>query len=127
MVRYTKHLMVRSGFSRLVDPMRFRADLRRFGRVRPEWRLWYAWEEHWRLAAKGWNRSSKYPGRVDLFWASTSASADASMGWSDLVEQLEIHRFEGHHSGTLDVGGADALAAALRSAIDLESARRRHG
>lgn len=111
-----RHLMVRSGLARLVDPLRFRADLRRHGRVRPEWRLWYAWEEHWRLAAAEWNRSNTYAGRVDLFWANESASADSSMGWEPLVGELVIHRFEGDHLGVLEPRGAAALARSMRSA-----------
>ena len=57
-----RHLMVRSGLARVVDPVRFQADLRAHGRVRPEWRLWYAWEEHWKLAARAWDRSRTFDG-----------------------------------------------------------------
>lgn len=113
-----RHLMVRSGFARAVDPLRFRADLRRDGRVRPDWRLWYAWEEHWKLAATQWNRSNTYPGVIDLFWASKSASADATMGWEPLVRDVRVHRFDGDHMGSLEPRGAAALGATLRSAMD---------
>ncbi len=112
-----RHLMVRSGLARLVDPFRFRADLRTDGRVRPDWRLWYAWEEHWKLAARHWDRTSTYPGRVDLFWADGSASADATMGWADLVGDLRIHRFPGDHEGILEPRGAASLARVLRRAL----------
>ena len=110
--------MVRTGLARLVDPLRFRADLRTRGRVRPEWRLWYAWEEHWKLAATEWNRSNTYPGRVDLFWANDSASADSTMGWDPLVGELCVHRFEGDHLGALEPRGAGPLAESLSSAMD---------
>jgi acyl-coenzyme A synthetase/AMP-(fatty) acid ligase/thioesterase domain-containing protein/acyl carrier protein len=113
-----RHLMVRSGLARLIDPIRFRADLRRDGRVRPDWRLWYAWEEHWQLAARHWDRSSTYPGRVDLFWADDSASSDATMGWGPLVGELHVHRFAGDHEGILEPTGARALARSLRRVID---------
>ncbi len=113
-----RHVMVRSGVARLVDPWRFRQDLHRTGRVRPDWRLWYAWEEHWKLAAKGWDRSSPYPGRVDLFWADGSASSDATMGWGSLVGDLRIHRFPGDHEGILEPTGAPSLAHALRLVLD---------
>jgi hypothetical protein len=110
--------MVRAGLARHVDPLRFRADLRRHGRVRPDWRLWYAWEEHWKLAATEWNRSSPYGGSVDLFWADLTPSADATMGWGPLVDDLSVHRFAGDHMGILEPRGAPALAAALRSVLD---------
>lgn len=113
-----RHLSVRTGLSRWIDPPRFRRDLRRDGRVRPEWRLWYAWEEHWKLAATAWNRSRTYGGRVDLFWASDSPSADASMGWAPLVGELVVHRFAGDHLGVLEPRGASSLAEVLRSALD---------
>lgn len=113
-----RHLMVRTGLSRRIDPLRFRKDLRENGRVRPEWRLWYAWEEHWNLAATAWDRSSTYEGAMDLFWASNSASADATMGWDPLVTELSIHRFEGDHMGTLESFGAGPFGAALRGVID---------
>jgi len=113
-----RHLMVRTGLSRLVDPIRFRRDLRRHDRVRPEWRLWYAWEEHWQLAVKHWNRTNTYDGTIDLFWADTTPSVDATMGWGPLVGGLEIHRFAGDHEGILEPRGVAALAAALRPALD---------
>jgi thioesterase domain-containing protein len=115
-----RHLMVRTGLVRLVDPLRFRRDLRRVGRVRPTLRLWYAWEEHWKLAARGWNRSATYPGRLHLFWCSESGSADATMGWAPLVGDLEIVRFDGDHMGILEPRGVTALADVLRRAIDDE-------
>jgi acyl-coenzyme A synthetase/AMP-(fatty) acid ligase/thioesterase domain-containing protein/acyl carrier protein len=118
--RTTRHLMVRSGLVRLVDPIRFRHDLRRLGRVRPTLRLWYAWEEHWKLAARGWNRSGAYPGRMHLFWGSESGSADATMGWAPLVRDLHIVRFDGDHMGILEPRGVTALAEVLRRAIDDE-------
>lgn len=113
-----RHLMVRTGLSRWIDPIRFRDDLRRHGRVRPEWRLWYAWEEHWKLAATAWDRTRTYPGRMDLFWAEDSPSADASMGWAPLVGELAVHRFAGDHLGVLEPRGAIALAKELRAALD---------
>jgi acyl-coenzyme A synthetase/AMP-(fatty) acid ligase/thioesterase domain-containing protein/acyl carrier protein len=113
-----RHLMVRSGLARRVDPLRFRLDLRRHGRVRPEWRLWYAWEEHWKLAAQEWDRSSSYPGRMDLFWVDETPSADATMGWGPLVGELVVHRFEGDHESLLEERCASALAKALRDALD---------
>jgi thioesterase domain-containing protein len=113
-----RHLMVRSGVARVVDPLRFKADLRRDGRVRPEWRLWYAWEEHWKLAAQAWQRNSTYDGTVDLFWANDTGSADATMGWGPLVEELHIHRFEGDHLGLLEPRGSAQLAESLRTVLD---------
>jgi thioesterase domain-containing protein len=113
-----RHLMVRTGLAERLDPLRFQADLRATGRVRPEWRLWYAWEEHWKLAAAAWDRSATYEGTVDLFWASDTASADATLGWGPLVEDLRIHRFEGDHMGTLEPRGASELASALRAVLD---------
>lgn len=113
-----RHATVLSGLARVIDPLRFAADLRRHGRVRPEWRLWYAWEEHWKLAVTEWDRSNTYPGRVDLFWASDTASADASMGWEPLVGELVVHRFGGDHLGALEPRGAKALATSLRGTLD---------
>jgi len=113
-----RHAMVRTGLSRVVDPLRWRLDLARHGRVRPEWRLWYAWEEHWRLAAEAWDRTSRWAGRMDLFWASVTPSADATMGWGPLVGDLRIHHFDGDHTGILEPVGAVALGAALRQTLD---------
>ena len=113
-----RHATVVSGLARVIDPLRFKADIRRHGRVRPEWRLWYAWEEHWRLAVTEWDRSNTYPGRVDLFWAGDTASADASMGWESLVGELAVHRFQGDHLGALEPRGAMALAESLRGVLD---------
>lgn len=116
--RTVRHFAVRSGLSRIVDPVRFRADIRTHGRVRQGWRLWYAWEEHWKLAARGWDRGATYPGRVHLFWGSDSASADATMGWGPLVGELRIERFPGDHMGILEPRGAAELAAVLRPALE---------
>jgi acyl-CoA synthetase (AMP-forming)/AMP-acid ligase II/thioesterase domain-containing protein/acyl carrier protein len=116
--RLARHLSVRSGLADRVDPLRFAADLRRFGRVRPEWRLWYAWDEHWKLAAKAWDRALTYEGRVDLFWASQTPSADNSQGWGPLVADLVIHRFDGDHDSLLEPRGVGPLAEALRSVLD---------
>ena len=113
-----RHLMIRTGVSRWIDPIRFRADLRAHGRVRPEWRLWYSWEEHWKLAAKAWDRSRTFAGTIDLFWADESAAADATMGWAPLVGDVRIHRFAGDHQGVLEPAGAGFLAPALRRALD---------
>jgi acyl-CoA synthetase (AMP-forming)/AMP-acid ligase II/thioesterase domain-containing protein/acyl carrier protein len=125
--RTARHLMVRSGLVRVIDPMRYRRDLRRFGRVRPTLRLWYAWEEHWKLAARGWNRGGSYPGRMHLFWGSESGSADATMGWAPLVRDLVIVRFDGDHMGILEPRGVTALAEVLRRAIDDEIDASRSG
>ncbi|HMT26032.1 MAG TPA: hypothetical protein PKD07_17020, partial [Microthrixaceae bacterium] len=89
-----------------------------------EWRLWYAWNEHWRLAAKHWNRTSPYRGRIDLFWADDTPSADSTMGWKPLVDQVVIHRFAGDHEGILEPRGAAHLAAALADALEDAVARR---
>ena len=117
-----RHAMVRTGLARVVDPLRFRLDIRRHGRIRPEWRLWYAWEEHWRLAAKEWNRESPYSGRLDLFWESTTGSDDSTMGWGPLVDDLRIHRFavggDGDHDAILEPAGAAALGPRLRDVLD---------
>ena len=120
-----RHAEVRAGLHRIVDPIRFRADLRRHGRVRAEWRLWYAWEQHWRMAAKAWDRASVSPVHLDLFWAEDSASADATMGWGPLVDAVDVHRFAGDHEAILEPRGAPALSAALRTVIDarLDSGR----
>lgn len=119
--RLGRHLMVRSGLSRVIDPFRFRHDLRTHGRVRPAWRLWYAWEEHWKLASIAWDRTNPYDGVVDLFWAESTPSADASLGWSSLVGDLRIHRFPGDHIGILEERGASGLAGVLRASIDARS------
>ncbi|MFM7068441.1 MAG: AMP-binding protein, partial [Actinomycetes bacterium] len=113
-----RHLMVRSGVSRLVDPVRWKRELAQKGRVRPEWRLWYAWEEHWRLAAKAWDRTTRWAGRMDLFWASDTPSADATMGWGSLVDDLRIHRFAGDHMGVLEPAGAPLLGSSIRAVLD---------
>lgn len=113
-----RHLMVRTGLARAIDPLRFRRDLARDGRVRPDWRLWYAWEEHWRLATQGWDRTNRFDGTVDVFWADDTASADATLGWGPLVTDLHLHRFEGDHEGILEPRGAPSLAKALRAVID---------
>lgn len=113
-----RHLMVRTGVARVVDPLRFREDLRRRGNVRPEWRLWYAWEQHWKLAATSWNRAHTYGGHLDLFWADQSASTDSSMGWGPLVAGLDIHRIPGQHERLLDEQGATGLARSLRATLD---------
>lgn len=121
-----RHLSVRTGLARLIDPLRFELDLKRHGRVRPEWRLWYAWEQHWKLAAQQWDRSSTYPGRVDLFWEATTTATDDSMGWKPLVGELVIHRFAvavGDHDAILEPSGAPALAASLRGVLDERSSR----
>lgn len=120
-----RHLMVRTGLAERLDPFRFRADLRATGRVRPEWRLWYAWEEHWKLAATAWDRSNTYDGRVDLFWADDTASADSTLGWGPLVGQLEVHRFAGDHMGVLEPRGAVSLAERLRAQLDQTVNKRR--
>ena len=113
-----RHLMIRTGLSRWIDPLRFRADLRAHGRVRPEWRLWYSWEEHWKLAAKAWDRARTYAGTIDLFWADESAASDATMGWAPLVGNVRIHRFAGDHQGVLEPSGVTHLAPVLRRALD---------
>jgi thioesterase domain-containing protein/acyl carrier protein len=113
-----RHLMVQSGAARVIDPLRFRSDLRKHGAVRKEWRLWYAWEEHWKVAAKGWDRSSTYGGKLDLFWADGSGASDGTMGWGPLVGELVIHRFAGNHETLLEPSGAPALAKMLRDAVD---------
>lgn len=119
-----RHLTVRTGVARIVDPWRFRADLARHGRVRPEWRLWYAWEEHWKLAATAWDRTTRLPGRMHLFWESSTGSTDSTMGWGPIVEDLVVHRFEvgpgRDHDDILEPAGAPALAGALRAAMDAE-------
>lgn len=113
-----RHLMVRSGLARLVDPHRFAADLRKHGRIRPSWRLWYAWEEHWKLAATAWDRANSYEGRVDLFWADETPGSDESMGWSPLVGELVVHDFRGDHEGILEERGVADLAVRLRLVLD---------
>jgi thioesterase domain-containing protein len=118
-----RHLMVRTGLAEAIDPIRFRRELRRTGRIRPEWRLWYAWEQHWRLAAHAWDRASAYPGALDLFWADDTGSSDSTMGWAGLVDDLRIHRFPGDHEGTLEPRGAAALARTLREVLDARVGR----
>lgn len=116
--RISRHLMVRTGLARLIDPIRFRRDLHTHGRVRPSWRLWYAWEEHWKLAARSWDRANVYGGVVDLFWADDTPSADSTLGWGQLVGTLRIHGFPGDHIGVLEERGAPALARVLRDVMD---------
>lgn len=116
--RVARHLSVRSGLAERIDPARFRRDLRIHGRVRPDWRLWYAWDEHWRLAVKAWDRGSTFPGVVDLFWADDTPSTDDSLGWRPLVGELVLRRFPGDHYGILEPRGAPQLANVLRTALD---------
>ena len=113
-----RHLSLRTGTARRIDRVRFAADLRRHGRVRPEWRLWYAWEEHWKLATKAWDRSNRYDGPLHLFWAGETGSTDASMGWAPLVADLHVHRFPGFHDDLLEEQGAPALSRSLREVLD---------
>ena len=113
-----RHLIVRSGLARVIDPPRFKLDLRRHGRIRPEWRLWYAWEEHWQLATSRWNRANRFEGIVDLFWADDTPSSDATLGWGPIVSELRLHRFAGDHMGILEPRGAPALAKVLRGVLD---------
>lgn len=115
---FARHLSLRTGLARRVDAVRFALDLRRRGRVRPEWRLWYAWEQHWRLATRAWDRTKPYPGRLDLFWASLTGSTDGTMGWGPLVDDLRIWRYEGFHDHLLEESGSPALAAAMRPVLD---------
>jgi amino acid adenylation domain-containing protein len=115
---FARHVMVRSGLARVIDPWRFRFDLRMRGRVRPEWRLWYAWELHWRLASRHWDRRWSYPGVIDLFWADSTASNDSTMGWGPLVGGVRVHRVPGEHEQLLDRGAAGPFAASIRRAID---------
>jgi thioesterase domain-containing protein len=121
---FLRHLTLRTGIARWFDRVRFAADLRRRGRVRPEWRLWYAWEQHWRLATKAWDRTSSYDGRVDLLWADQTGATDGTMGWGPLVPDLHIHRFSGFHDDLLEEKGAPALGAVLRDALDDALVRR---
>lgn len=118
-----RHMLVRSGLYRPFDAARFRVDLWRHGRVRPEWRLWYAWNEHWKLGVRRWDRSSTYAGRMDLLWASQTGSVDSTMGWGDLVADLSVHRFRGFHDDLLEERGAPALGEALRTVIDSRLSR----
>ena len=113
-----RHLTLRTGAARPIDHVRFAADLRRHGRVRPEWRLWYAWEEHWKLAVRAWDRTYRYDGTIHLLWASLTGSTDGTMGWGPLVRDLQIHHFDGFHDELLEPAGAPALAAALRPVLD---------
>ncbi|MFN8016881.1 MAG: AMP-binding protein [Acidimicrobiales bacterium] len=117
---FLRHWSIRTGASRPVDQLRFDADLRAHGRVRPEWRLWYAWEEHWKLASKAWDRTYRYDGPVHLFWASLTGSVDGTLGWGPLVDDLHIHHFDGFHDDLLEPAGAPGLAAALRPVLDAE-------
>lgn len=122
--RFGRHWMVRSGIAERVDPKRFARDLETHGAVRPEWRLWYAWDEHWKLAAKAWDRSHTYDGPVELFWANVTPAVDDTMGWAPLVRSVEVVRFDGDHDGILEPRGAAALAEAMRRSIDARIADR---
>ena len=70
------------------------------------------------MAAESWDRTSSWPGRMDLFWASDTPSSDATMGWGPLVADLQIHHFGGDHMGILEPAGAQTLGAALRDVLD---------
>lgn len=119
-----RHLTLRTGLARHLDKYRFRADIAKVGRVRPEWRLWYAWEEHWRLAVRAWDRTKRFDGTVHLLWADETASADSTMGWGPLVADLRIERFDGNHHALLEEHGVAPLAATLRSVLDAAIAER---
>lgn len=120
--RFARHWMVRSGVAAKVDPKRFARDLQTHGSVRPEWRLWYAWDEHWKLAAKAWDRGHTYDGRVELFWAADTPAVDDTMGWAPLVRTVDVTRFLGDHDGILEPRGAAALAEVIRGSIDARRA-----
>lgn len=117
---FIRHLTLRTGLARHIDTRRFASDLRNHGRVRPRWRLWYAWEEHWKLATRAWDRASAFDGRVHLLWADQTSSLDETLGWGGLVEDLRITRFPGFHDDLLEEHGVEGLANALRSVIDAE-------
>lgn len=116
--RFARHWMVRSGIAAHVDPKRFARDLRVHGAVRPEWRLWYAWDEHWKLATKAWNRGHTYDGQVELFWATETPAVDNTMGWGPLVRSIDVTRFDGDHQAILEPRGVAALANVVRHSLD---------
>lgn len=113
-----RHLTLRTGLARSLDKHRFRSDIKKYGRVRAEWRLWYAWEQHWQLAVHAWDRTKPYAAPMHLLWADQTGSTDSSMGWGPLVVDLRIVRFDGFHDDLLEERGAPALGKALRSTLD---------
>jgi hypothetical protein len=112
------HVFMRTGLDRWTDPLQFRRDLRREGRIHPGRRTWYAWRTHWELARRYRWESKAYPGDLTLFWADESASTDSTMGWADVVDgEIDIVRLDASHDTMLQSGTVEILAGPMRTAL----------
>lgn len=112
------HLLMASGLDRWTDPMLFRLDLWRKGRIHPGRRTWYAWRMHWELARSYRWEGRSYPANLTLFWAEESASSDSTMGWAKVVEgDIDIIRVDAPHETMMQTGTVERLAGPLRHAL----------
>lgn len=111
--------LMQTGLDWWADPVIWRLDLTRHGRIQPGRRLWYAWRQHWGLGRRySWDGVT-YPGPLTLFWADESAATDGTMGWGDVVEgELEIVHVDIPHEVMLGAEGVERLAAPLQAALD---------
>lgn len=112
-------VLMQSGMDWWVDPVIWRLDLVRGGRIQPGRRLWYAWRQHWTLGRRySWDGVT-YPGPLTLFWADESAAIDGTMGWGEIVEHgLEIVHVDIPHEVMLGDEGVEQLAGPLQGALD---------
>lgn len=114
-----RHVVWRAGLDGYLEPLLFRRDLRRTGRIAPGHRLWYAWRKHWQLAKTWADEDHSYPGRVELVWAEESGSDDATMGWGAIAEGgVGVHRVPVVHEELMEEGSVEATAAVVRSLLD---------
>ncbi len=103
--------------NRWVLARRWRRVLRGGGTVAPEERLWFAWWAHWSLVGPDW-APSPYGGRVDLFWAETTAGTDASMGWGGHAREVCVHPVAGAHESLMAPPAVTTIGKGLRALLD---------
>lgn len=112
------YLLFNSRLRHRLLPLGWRWQLRGGRRIPARHRLWYAYQTHWDLVGPSWS-GAPYDGEVVLFWCEETGATDATMGWSSLGAEVEIHRIAAEHERVLDADRVTALAEPLRRAIDL--------
>lgn len=103
--------------NRWVLARRWRRVLRGGGTIAPGERLWFAWWAHWSLVGPDW-APSPYGGRVDLFWAETTAGTDATMGWGGHAREVCVHPVPGAHESLMAPPAVTTIGQGLRALLD---------